>query len=309
MARPDFFIVGAPKCGTTTLYDWLVDHPQVHAPHKEPCFFSQDIFPTHHLPTHIPSLEAYQDIFTIRDPRQRISGEATPKYLYSDLALEHIVALNPYAKVIVCLRDPVDLMISLHNQKLHEAVETEVNFEQAWQRSFDADNGSPLFGEATIGGNMNYLFWGCVGNRLERLYGLYPRENIKIIVLDDLQHAPRSVYRDLLAFLGIDDDGRADFPVSNPGSRIRSLWLHRHALALKRRVRPTPRTVQPVRRRHGFGIMKLINRLNRQRGFYALTVSDELRSAMHDILKGDTELAESFLSGRKLHKRKTGASS
>jgi hypothetical protein len=94
---PDFFIIGAPKCGTTTLYDWLGQHPEVNAPHKEPCFFSQDIFPTASLPTHIPSLHDYAEIFDFKTPTQHISGEATPKYLYSDMALNELTGVRSSA--------------------------------------------------------------------------------------------------------------------------------------------------------------------------------------------------------------------
>lgn len=301
---PDFFIVGAPKCGTTTLYRWLGEHPQIHAPHKEPCFFSQDIYPTDHVPTHIPSLSAYCSIFKVCDPEKRVSGEATPKYLYSDLALDRISELRPDARLVVCLRDPVDLMISLHSQKLREGEEKELRFQAAWKRSFGGNGGTPVYSEPTVRGEINYLFWGGFGKRLARLQQIFAPENIHIVTLAGLKEYPFQVYSDLLAFIGVENDGRTDFSASNKRVKIRNLRIHRSVLAANKMLAPVLAPIRKARGGRGLGAMKWVDCWNVEKGSYSSAVSEELRKEMYHVLREDMELAEFFLNGRPITNRK-----
>ena len=137
---PDFFIVGAPKCGTTSMYNWIAAHPKTFMPVKEPGFFSQDI-------RSIPNKEisSYLALFSCERPPGTLVGEATPKYLYSKRGLRQIVELNPNARMIVMLRNPVDLVISLHGQMLREGMEIEPDFESAWKLSAARQVGARFF--------------------------------------------------------------------------------------------------------------------------------------------------------------------
>lgn len=291
MSLPDFFIIGAPKCGTTTLYNWLGRHPEVNAPHKEPCFFSQDIFPTSSLPTHIESLSEYTSIFNFRAATQRISGEATPKYLYSDMALNEIKRLCPDARVIVCFRDPVDLVISLHYQKFREGEEKESSFVKAWRRTVD-HNGTVLSRDANFGGQPNYYFWGAYGCRLKKLYELFTADQILLVGLNEIQSDPETTYKKLIDFLGIDDDGRTSFGASNVGFKIKRPWLHRFAVFLKRVSAPVLRSLHRARDGRGLGLLKLLNRYNTEVGAYSIGVSEDLRVEIREVLLADIEMAE-----------------
>ncbi len=300
MLLPDFFIVGAPKCGTTTLYHWLKTHPEVHAPHKEPGFFSQDIYPTHHLPTHIPSLEAYCDIFRPTSPEQLISGEATPRYLYSDQALERIAALCPDARIIVCLRNPVDLVISFHNQKLREGKEREIDFARAWSRSVSVGGDQIVSFEPTVNGRINYAFWGAIGRRLETLFRRFPPENIRIYTLQDLESTPEETFCDLCDFLGISTDHRISPKVANPGQRLRSAHLHLAAVSIRRAMQPALRRLPIPGAHKGTGLLRLLQRFNHTTGGYDRDVAPELRAQIGRLLAEECAIAERFLDGRLL---------
>lgn len=299
MKLPNFFIIGAPKCGTTTLYEWLGEHPSVNAPHKETCFFSQDIFPTVSLGTHISSLDDYCDIFTLQGT-QLVSGEATPKYLYSDQALREISALQPKARIIVCLRDPVELAISLYNQKLREGVETESSFEKAWAASLAAlyDNTTELPHER------HYYFWASMGSRLQKLHEYFVAESILILLTSELRDDPRECYLKVLSFLGLPDDGRSNFEPHNERIAIRSLALHRGAIALKKFVAPAIQPLYRLRKGKGLGVFKLINLFNTQPGQYTATVPEEFKQDMYDLLDNEITLAETYLGRRSLVNRK-----
>lgn len=297
MGMPDFFIIGAPKCGTTTLYDWLGEHPQVHAPHKEPCFFSQDLESTAHLPTHIATLEAYKSIFDTDNPNVLISGEATPKYLYSDGALDQISQLRPDAKIIICLRNPVDLVISFHNQKFREGAEPEKDFVKAWRRTVDP-TGQIMCHAPTVGGHINYFFWGAFGVRLQRVFHIFPTEQVLLITLGQIKSDPKTTYDNILAFLGIHNDGREDFPASNTGLKIHRPYLHRSAILLKGKFAPVVRYLHKLRGGRGLGVLKILNRYNTAPGDYRSDVSKEVRDEIQQVFESDSKLAEAFLQGR-----------
>ena len=294
MGMPDFFIIGAPKCGTTTLYDWLGQHPQVHAPHKEPCFFSQDLESTAHLPTHIPTLEAYKSIFDIDNPNVLISGEATPKYLYSDEALDQISHLRPDAKIIICLRDPVDLVISFHNQKFREGVEPEKDFVKAWRRSVDR-TGKIICHTSTAGGHINYFFWGAIGVRLQRVFEIFPTEQVLLVTLGEIKSDPKTTYDNILAFLGIRNDGRKDFSASNTGFKIQRPYLHRSAILLKGKFAPVVRYLHKLRGGRGLGVLKILNLYNTAPGDYRSDVPEEVRDEIQHVFECDSKFAEIFL--------------
>lgn len=296
MGLPDFFIIGAPKCGTTTLYQWLGQHPQVHAPHKEPGFFSQDVDPTAHLATHIPTLDDYKAIFDSSDPMVKISGEATPKYLYSDNALERISKLRPDAKIIVCLRDPVDLAISFHNQKVKEGVETEVDFSTAWGRSISS---GPVT-SPWVDDHINYAFWACFGQRLEQVFERFPTENIRIYTITELKREPEAVFQDLCSFLAISQDQIITFEAANVGYQMRSPNLHLTIIALKRKAAPLLRLIAKIRGKEGLGLLKLAKRLNSSGEAYSDTVPSELRAEMRRSLADDQDIARVFLKGKPL---------
>ena len=113
-ARPDFFIVGAPKCGTTALYEYLRQHPAVFMPfHKEPLFFGDDLTRRYGRLT----LHDYMRLFKDAKPGQRV-GEASAWYLYSRSAAAEIKAYAPDAQIIVMVRNPVDMMYAEHSQVL-----------------------------------------------------------------------------------------------------------------------------------------------------------------------------------------------
>lgn len=127
MKKPNFFIIGAPKCGTTSLAAWLAEHPQIFmSPIKEPQFFNKDVgFP-------MKSLQAYEKLFKDASSGHIAVGEATVLYLYSKVAVRNILDYNPDAKFIVCLRNPVDMAYSLHEQWFFNGIEDIEDFKEAW---------------------------------------------------------------------------------------------------------------------------------------------------------------------------------
>lgn len=298
MKLPDFFIVGAPKCGTTTLYNWLGEHPHIYAPHKEPCFFSQDIYPTAHLPSHIPSLEAYSAIFSLSSSEHRVSGEATPKYLYSDMALDSLARLCPEARIIVCVRNPLDLVLSFHGQKLRDGEEVDADFVKAWRRTV-APGGEVLSRAPIVNGRINYVFWGAFGERLVRLHEVFPRSRILVLTLSELELSPAATYGRVLDFLQVEPRKEIHFAAYNRGYRIKWLALYMAIIRLKRFSSPTVRLIHSVLGGRGLGIIRLLNRLGSSPADHGGIPAD-IRAEMRSVFSRDVTLAESFLGGRSL---------
>ena len=127
MPRPDFFIVGAFKSGSTALYEGLRRHPQIFMPfHKEPLYFGDDLTRRYGRMTEAD----YLRLFRNAQPGQRI-GEASTWYLYSTSAAHEIKQFSPDAKIVVVLRNPVDVMYAQHNQLIFNVIEDIPDFAEA----------------------------------------------------------------------------------------------------------------------------------------------------------------------------------
>src|SRR5579863_2299196 len=125
---PDFVIVGAPKCGTTSLYATLKRHPQIFlSPAKEPHFFARD-YPNRR---DMQDVRDYNRLFVRAKPFQ-LRGEASVLYLSSQTAIADILQVRPDAKCIVLVRDPVQMYVSWHNECMKSLDEDETDLEKAW---------------------------------------------------------------------------------------------------------------------------------------------------------------------------------
>src|SRR5258708_5345567 len=130
MNIPNFFIIGAPKCGTTALCKYLRENPRIFiSTPKEPKYFDFDLS----YPVKM-NREAYLALFSKADPRfQSAIGEASTSYLFSTRAVPEILKFNPGAKFIVMLRNPVELVQGWHNQCIIAGQEDILDFEEAWR--------------------------------------------------------------------------------------------------------------------------------------------------------------------------------
>lgn len=208
MVKPNFFIIGAPKCGTTALSDYLRTHPNIYfSEPKEPHYFAQD-FEKYRL---TKTSEEYLSLFIQTTPNHIAIGEGSVFYLFSSVALRKIYEFDPQAKIIVMLRNPVDLVYSFHSQQLFSADEDEPCFEKAWRLQKLRLQGKhiPKKNRHTI--FLNYASVGRLGEQVDRLLTIFPFEQIKIICFEDFIMSTKKVYDDVINFLGVPNDNRTDF--------------------------------------------------------------------------------------------------
>jgi hypothetical protein len=221
-AKPNFFIVGAPKCGTTALYEYLRPHPSIFmARVKEPHYFAKDLgtYPF------IKTAEDYAGLFADARERHLRVGEASVYYLRSTVAIANIREFNPDARLIAMFRNPVEMLHSFHAQLLYVAEESESDFETAWRLQEQRSRGIALPPRSRGPFLVQYRELARFGTQTERLLSIFPREQVKLILYDDFAASPQAVYDDVVGFLGIPHDGRREFPRINEGKRARLAWL------------------------------------------------------------------------------------
>lgn len=204
---PNFLVIGAEKSGTTSLDDYLGQHPEIYmSPIKEPRFFALE---GHDLSFNGPGdrtaaisrssvteLDRYQALFEGVSGEKAV-GETSPIYLYSPEAAERIRRHLPRAKVIAILRNPVDRAYSAYLQKVKEGRE-KLSFARALEEEETRlqNNWAPGWGYKRIG---FYLA------QLRRYYELFGAEQIRVYLYEDLESDPRCVLRDVFRLLEVDD--------------------------------------------------------------------------------------------------------
>lgn len=220
--KPNFFIVGAPKCGTTALSKYLSGHPNIFISDvKEPHYFAEDL-PKYR---YVTKESDYLGMFDGANGANHRIGEASVFYLYSKVAIERIKSFNPSAKIIVMLRNPLDMIYSMHSQLLYTRDETIATFAMAWSLREERKQGHEI---PKCCRDEKLLFYdeiGMLGAQVERLFDVFARDQVKIIFYDDFASNTSSIYRDVLDFLGLPFDGRSNFPVVNSNKRHKSSLL------------------------------------------------------------------------------------
>ncbi|MGH7738653.1 MAG: sulfotransferase family protein [bacterium] len=229
MKVPNFFILGAPRSGTTALYEYLKGNPAIFlSAVKEPKFFATDIFP----PISQFNQKTYLSLFSKADPERHLAvGEATVYYLCSRRAVKDILDFNPNAKFVVMIRNPVDLAQSWHSQMINEGTENILDFEEAWRAEGDRRKGKRVPFYCWEKMYLWYSEWAKLGEQLERLFSIVSRENVKVIVFDDFVKDARKAYEEVLAFLNVPSDNRTFFPKINDNRKVKIVWLQ-HVFAM-----------------------------------------------------------------------------
>lgn len=196
MAQPplvSFLIAGVQKGGTTALYDYLADYPDVALSQpKEVHFFDDE---TRAWPA--PDYAAYHAHFP--PPDGRPCGEATPIYLYWPNALERVHAYNPAIRLILTLRDPVERAWSHWRMEYARGAEREPFawcIRQGRQRLFDARP----WGHHR---EFSYVERGFYAEQLKRLFTLFPREQVLVLRAEDLRAAPAAALGEVRRFLAL----------------------------------------------------------------------------------------------------------
>lgn len=297
--HPNFFLVGAARAGTTSLWHYLRAHPDVYMPAalqgKEPSFFC-DLTPP--WAREYRELDKYLSLFEGAG-RRRAIGDASTNYLVAPESAGRIREQYPDAKILIVLRNPADRAYSLYRFLCFLGLEPVTTFERALKREEDraADERFKRDRELLY---YAYLYYrsGLYSAQIQRYLDAFPREQIHILLNEDLKKdaaipTMQGVYR----FLGVTDDFEPEIAVHNQSQFPMSVRLQ-CALASRWNTHPV-RPRGPARRRDrlhipiAFTINTLLGQYRKQKA------RPETRRALIERFRPDIE-ATAALIGRDL---------
>lgn len=262
MKKPDLFLVGAPRSGTTALYTYLKQHPEIFLSRiKEPQFFADFLGEQRR----VQNWSDYLNCFAGADRQKRI-GEGSVSYLAATNSARDIKAFSPEARIIIMLRNPLDVMHSLYHLRRFNDLEDEPSFEAAL---FADDRGRRPY-EQTYRAKVSF------SEQVRRFVDVFGRDNVHVIIFDDFIADTALVYRTALEFLEVRFDGLASFPVVNASPRARSKVLRKAVSRPPHLLRSMLHRLTSERVRSGAG--GFLNRLNIV--YEKRTMGPELRSRL-----------------------------
>jgi len=177
---PNFILIGAPRAGTTWIAKNLESHPEIFFPRKKEIHFFDYQYDK--------GLDFYESFFAASGPEPAI-GEATPAYLHFEPAAERIKSTLPDAKLIVSLRNPIDRLYSRYwNSQGNYSENTGLSFEEKIEQK-------PIFIEE-----------GFYIDHIRRYLDLFPRDQLLILLFDDLKSDPKEFMASIYRFVGVNDD-------------------------------------------------------------------------------------------------------
>ncbi|MEJ2163891.1 MAG: glycosyltransferase [Desulfobacterales bacterium] len=215
MQLPNFFIVGAAKAGTTSLWRYLIQHPEIFMPsdimYKEPAYFS-DI-------KGIRSLHQYAALFSSSSTKKMI-GEASTAYLTSPESPVRIKDMIPDAKIIIMLRNPIDRAYSLYNWMACNGYESATSFELALKTEKTTRYGNEAFKNFNPEYYYNYLYYhsGLYSEQIKRYLDNFNKEQICFVIFEKFKASVKQEVSRVFAFLGVDDSIVPEFKIHNSGS-------------------------------------------------------------------------------------------
>jgi hypothetical protein len=224
--RPDriFFIVGAPRCGTTALSSALRDHPGIDfAVPKEPHYFSRL---RHDWSVDQVSRDYLSIFFRRWRDGDATLGEGSPSYIYSDEAIDAIEHSFPEARYIVMVRNPMEMLPSYHQRLVYLLDETETDLATAWRLQDQRLQGAGIPRRCRNPHMLRYRDICRVGTRIDALMAKVGQERVKLVLYDDFARAPVETYREILSFLALPDDGRVRLPRRNRTRVPKRVMLH-----------------------------------------------------------------------------------
>lgn len=203
---PNFFVVGAPKCGTTALYDMLRQHPEIYmSPLKEPHFFTFDgdapVFngPGGHYYQRYAVQRRLDYLLLFASASEELAiGEVSPSYLFSPFAASRIFKNYPDSRIIVLLRQPADRAYSRYQYNRFHLIEHLNSF----QKALELETTRKRMGWLPV---FFYKEEGSYYSHLKRYFELFPREQIRVYLYEDFNRAPSVVLADLFRLLGVDE--------------------------------------------------------------------------------------------------------
>jgi hypothetical protein len=199
--------------------DYLSEHPEIFMARKEMHFFGRDLHFADHF--YRRSQEAYLAEFA--GAEGRLCGEASVWYLYSQTAAAEIKAFNPAARILILLREPTQMMYSLFHYFRYDGNEPLASFAEALSAQPDRQAGRRLGRQTYLAAGLLYWNTAHFAEQVQRYFEAFGRDQVKVILQEDLAANPGEVYRETLEFLEVDATYFVpEFRIVNAGQTVRN---------------------------------------------------------------------------------------
>ena len=280
---PNLFIIGAPKCGTTSIVLYLSKHPDIFVcPVKEPHYFNEDSQHRYYY-NETEYLNLFQNV-----SNEAYRAEGSVWYLYSKVAVDNILKFNPDAKFIVMLRNPVDMFFSLHQEMLFGGSENVMSPKLAWELQEERLKGNKIPNGAYDPSFIQYGEACKLGAQSQRALQKISSENLHFITLDALKNNPDLTYNETLSFLGLHPTSLETYEVVNPKKVRKSYVLSQLLIGITN-----------VKRKLGIkGGLGLANKINAANVSHNVAIDSEEKETLipilNDYFKNDIELLETI---------------
>jgi len=294
MKKPNLFILGAPKCGTTSLAKWLSQHHDVYLPRlKEPYFFAEDL--KIRKSTSIDCENKYNKLYNKAGNDKRIIIDASTGYLYSGIAVKKILSYcDESPKFILMFRNPVDMVQSLHSQIYYMTWEMEKSFERAWRLQSVRKNNKCIPSNCVEEQVLQYKDWCMLGEQYERFLKDSEEGDHYIIWFEDLVANPHKVYVDVLRYLNIGIPPYVNLGVYNSNK----YYKNRSIQKIIRELAKVKRKMSFLGLDMNFGVNGLLNNMNSVKSSRKM-ISEEFRQELIDAFYDDIAKLEK-LTGKPL---------
>lgn len=292
MTRPNFFIIGAPKAGTTSLAKYLESHPNCYlSSNKEPHYFSTDV----EVPISVRSRKAYFKLFQGAGKEHLAVGEGSVHYLQSRDACKNIYSYDKNARLIAMLRNPVDLVYSYHLYRVQMDLEWDIDMETAWNLQDPRARGENIPKIRQTPNTYHYKDVASLGDQVERLLACFPRKQIKFIFNEDFAAQPKRIYEKVLDFLEVPQNGKQDFHRFNAYRNFKSVRLHQALNSLSPFTASVARSVKKTLGLDRIGIMPKIRNWNLV-STQKRPLAPEFRAMLVEEFRADVEKLSQILN-------------
>lgn len=287
---PNLFLVGAPKSGTSAIWRFLKQHPDIWMTERKEIF---PVFDTD-LKYHIPAinLDDYRANFKEAGD-QKIVGEANVFNLVSKEAALRIKEFSPDARILIMLRNPIEMAWALHGEQVFNGNEP-LTFEEALESEPERRNGKGIpkgisFSEESL----CYTYMASYFEQVKRYLDVFGRENVQITLFKDFQTDNAMAYQQILRFLEVNDLFQPEFKIVNPSQEVRSKRFRRFMRHLPEGVRSTSRVLIPHKptRKRVFDAVLRVNSKEVQRE----EMTSNTRTLLKNNLSPDVRALEKLL--------------
>jgi hypothetical protein len=200
--KPNLFVVGMPKTGTTALYHYFRRHPDIYVPkNKEPNYFAQEVFndgfKNKNLREYFSLTENGYHKYFLEAANQKYISDLTPSYIYSNQAAGRIYKYNPEAKIIAMFREPVSFLYSLHSEFVYSLMEEEKDFISALELESTRNKNKSH-------SHLYYSVWTNYKDHLDLYLRLFSSQQVKIFLYEKFKENNFKVLDEIASFLEIE---------------------------------------------------------------------------------------------------------